>query len=206
MIVGAGGHARVVTNIAALNLGLQIVGIADRTPGMGREIIGGMHVNAHFENLPDWRKQGIEGIALALGDNRERETVMAMAEQNQLACVTLIHPWALIERSASVGDGSIVCAGAILTPECRVGRGVIVNTGAIIDHETEVGDFAQISPGVSIAGRAKIGRRALIGIGASVLPNISIGQDAIVGAGAVVTRDVPDGVTVVGCPARILVR
>lgn len=202
VVVGAGGHARVVVRLVMLTTGFEIVGVADRTRDQFGQQIGSAQINTTLNDIDAWRLSGVTSLALALGSNPEREQIARRADDYGLDCVTLVHPSAIVDESVTLADGAVVCAGAIITPDARIGRGVIVNTGSTIDHETEVGDFAQIAPGVHIAGRVKIGGRAMIGLGASILPNVAIGRDAVVGAGAVVTRNVPDGTTVVGCPAR----
>jgi sugar O-acyltransferase (sialic acid O-acetyltransferase NeuD family) len=206
MILGAGGHARVVANIAALMPDLEVVGVADRSTATLGQRIGRTSVVASIDDMPHWRAQGITHVALALGDNKERERVMRDAEANGLAGVTLVHPAAIIEDHVTLGDGAVISAGAILITECRIGRGAIVNTGASVDHESDVGECAQISPGCRLAGRVVVGDRVFLGMAACVLPGRRIGADAVVGAGAVVIDDVPAGVTVVGAPARIVER
>jgi sugar O-acyltransferase (sialic acid O-acetyltransferase NeuD family) len=206
MILGAGGHARVVANIAALTADLDIVGIADKSAATVGERIGGTKIVASLDDLPRWRGQGITHVALAFGGNQERARAMHEAEANGLASVTLVHPAAVIEDRVAIGDGALICAGAVLVTECRIGRGAIVNTGASVDHESEVGECAHIAPGCRVAGRVTVGDRALLGIAACVVPGRRIGADAVVGAGAVVINDVPAGVTVVGVPARIVTR
>lgn len=113
------------------------------------------------------------------------------------------HPSARVSRTSTVGAGSILSASVVVASHTAIGRHVIVNRGALIGHHTTIGDYVTISPGANIAGRVAIGARTYVGIGAIVLDSLSIGSGAIVGAGSVVTKDVPDGVQVLGVPARI---
>jgi sugar O-acyltransferase (sialic acid O-acetyltransferase NeuD family) len=205
MILGAGGQARVVANIAALSPDCQVVGVADSNPASLGERIGATSVVATYDALPRWAAEGITHIAPAAGAAEERARLMALAEAHGLAAAILVHPSAIIDTAVTIGAGSVVCAGAILATEVRVGRGCLINTGAIIDHETVIGDFAQVCPGCRVAGRVVIGETAFIGTGACLLPRVKIGAGAQVGAGAVVLDDVPAGVTVV-CAAAKAVR
>ncbi len=197
MILGAGGQARVVANIAALLSDWDVVGCADSNPASLGERIGATKVIATYDDMPKWRSQGITHVVVALGNNEARERLVTLAEAHGLESATLIHPTAIIDTDASVGPGSVICTGAILATEARIGRGCIVNTGSIVEHECVLEDFAQVCPGCRIAGRAKIGRGAFIGTGACILPGLSVGNRAQVGAGAVVIEDVPAGITVV---------
>jgi sugar O-acyltransferase (sialic acid O-acetyltransferase NeuD family) len=113
-----------------------------------------------------------------------------------------------INSNADVGSGNeireaiSICSGGIVTTNVFLGTGCFVNFQVSIGHDTHVGEFTVINPGATISGGVKIGSRVLIGANSTVLENITIGDDAVIGAGAVVTRNVPDGVTVVGVPAR----
>ncbi|MCR9014842.1 acetyltransferase [Aquiflexum gelatinilyticum] len=107
-------------------------------------------------------------------------------------------------------SGSAVYTGADVFNHCFIGskvfigKGTLVNTGAQVHHEVEVGEFCEISPRAVILGDAKIGNHTRIGANATVLPKIKIGKNVIIGAGSVITKDVPDNVTVVGVPGRII--
>jgi sugar O-acyltransferase (sialic acid O-acetyltransferase NeuD family) len=114
----------------------------------------------------------------------------------------LVDPHAMVATTAEIGGGSYVNTGCIVGAETVMERHVLINRGASIGHHVRVGQFASVGPGAIVGGLAVIGCGAMIGTGAIILPKVRIGSFAVVGAGAVVTRDVADGVTVVGNPAR----
>jgi len=202
IILGAGGHARVVSSIAAQTPDLQLVGVADCSEASLGEKIGATEVVGTYADLEKWKASGVTHVAVALGDNVERRRLLAEAERQGFIAATLIHPSAIIETNAVIGAGSVVCAGAILCAEVRIGKGAIINTGVIVDHETIIGDYGQISPGCRLAGRVTVGEGAFIGTGAIILPSVTVGSYSVVGAGAVVIEDVPQKATVVGIPAK----
>ena len=114
----------------------------------------------------------------------------------------LVHPDARLAPGVEIGDGSLICLGALVQTGARIGRHVIVNTGAIVEHDSWIGDFAHVAPGAVVCGDVRIGEGAMIGAGSVILPGIHVGTDAVVGAGAVVTQPVGAGETVIGVPAR----
>ena len=147
-------------------------------------------------------------FAIAVGGDRGRDRLMLMdlLRDRGLYALSIVHRTAFVAHNSWIGDGCQVLAQAAVCANARLGRGVIVNTGASVDHDCEIGDGVHLAPGVRLAGEVRVDARAFIGIGAIVLPRLQIGEDATVGAGAVITHDVPPGVTVVGNPARILVK
>lgn len=196
LIIGAGGHARVV--LAALD--------SDVRP---RLVDPAVSAGASLDGVPilggdDVLASRKDAAHVAIGDNRRRRSVVDGIEPREWRSV--VSPHAVILGPVEIGDGAFVGARAVLQPGVRIGRHAIVNTGAIIEHDCTVGDFAHIAPGVVLAGGVTVGDGSLIGAGAVVRPGVSVGRDAVVGAGAVVIRDAPDGVTVVGNPARALER
>jgi acetyltransferase EpsM len=120
------------------------------------------------------------------------------------ALPVLAHPSAVVSPSATIGAGTILSAGAIVQQDTRIGRFCVLNTAATVDHDNRVGDGVSFGPGAHTAGGVTIGDGAFIGLGALILNRLTIGPRAIIGAGAVVTRDVPEGATAVGNPARVM--
>lgn len=140
----------------------------------------------------------------AIGDPSARQRTCDAADRAGLQAVpVVVHVSAKgdFER-ISIGEGTVVCAGCILTVDIVVGRHVHLNLGCTVGHDCRVGDFATFAPGVHLSGNVTVGRRAYVGSGAVVRQGISIGEDAVIGMGAVVTKDVPAGVTAMGVPAR----
>jgi sugar O-acyltransferase (sialic acid O-acetyltransferase NeuD family) len=197
LVVGAGGHGEVIA---------EILRASARTGG-DFEFVGYVDDQLHPDNdavlgpiraLP---RIAHDAVIVAIGDNeaRARVTGQLMAIGARFATVT--HPASVLATGVYPGDGSMLCAGAIVCVGATIGRGVILNTASSVDHHCRIGDYTHIAPGARIGGEVTIGTRVLVGMGAVVLPRIRIGHDAVIGAGAVVTRDVAPRTTVIGVPA-----
>ncbi|HEX6193716.1 MAG TPA: acetyltransferase [Chitinophagaceae bacterium] len=120
--------------------------------------------------------------------------------------INAIHPSAVISSSVSMGEGIMIAANATVNPLAELGRGVICNTGSSIDHECIIGDFAHIAPGAVLCGNVKVGNGSFVGANAVVRQGITIGNNVMIGAGTVVIRDIPDNMTVVGNPQKVLAK
>lgn len=193
VIYGAGGQGSVVAEAAAL-AGWRVLGFVD--DAVTRR--GGPLPMLDADNaaLADasWH--------VAIGDNAARQRVTRGLADRGRTLVSVIHPAAHVSPSASIDPGCFVGPGALVHTNARIGEGSILNSGAIIEHDDQLGSFVHIAPGAALAGRVRIGERTLVGLGARVLPELTLGTGCIIGAGAVVTRDVADGLTVRGVPAR----
>lgn len=203
--LGAGGHAKVVIEILRLAGSYEIVGLLDIAPARWETEVSGVKILGGDELLLEIYERGISAAFIGLGtvgDGSGRRRLFEKAREQGFEVVRAIHPRAVVSQSAEIGHGPTIMAGAIINAEAQLGDNVIVNTGAIIEHECVVGNHAHIATGARLAGAVRVDDGAHIGIGASVRQGIHIGQGAIVGAGAVVIRDVPDGVIVVGVPAK----
>lgn len=189
-LYGASGHARVITDILAAN-GVRVDALVDDNARL-----------AELDGLPVVHDAtGLSPMIVSIGNNRIRRQI---ATGLRCAFATAVHPRATVSPSASVGEGTVVMAGATVNAAARVGRHCIINTNASVDHECVLGDFVHISPNVALCGNVHVGEGTHIGVGASVIPGVKIGEWVTVGAGATVISDLPDGVTAVGTPARII--
>jgi sugar O-acyltransferase (sialic acid O-acetyltransferase NeuD family) len=195
-IYGAGGHSRVVASILRVNR-VPLLGFFDDSYSGQKEMIQGAPLLGSFRAILDFQEQ-IEGVYLALGNNRQRGEAFFFLQEHAFVLPYLIHPRSLAEDDVSLGPGSVVCLGSLLCTEARIGQGCIINTGSTVEHETVIGDFVHLAPRVTVAGRAKIGDYTFIGMNASIGNGRSIGRDVVIGAGSVVLRDVPDNARVVG--------
>lgn len=196
IILGGGGHAKVVADIV-LRSGDRLIGFLDDAPEK-TELLGAPRLGA----LSDWaRYAGTARFLPGIGSNRVRE---AFARELRVRWHTAIHPSASVGAGVSIGEGSVVMANAAVNADAVIGRHCIVNTGAVVEHDNRVADFVHISPRAALCGTVSVGARSHIGAGASVINNLSVCADAVVGAGAVVVRSITEPGVYVGVPARKL--
>ena len=194
ILMGAGGHASVVASaIEAKNQEIDCV----------------FDLNTSISHLDGIQNKGEYNPAefptakmiLAIGDNVVRKRLSPTIQHD---FGTVIHPSAVVDQFVFVGEGSQILHGAIINRRTKLGKHCIVNTKASIDHDCTIEDFVHIAPGATLCGGVTIGEGTLIGAGATVLPHVHIGKNVRVGAGAVVTTSLPDNVTSVGVPGKII--
>lgn len=205
-LFGTGGCARSVMPFArhiwsadhGSEVGLCFV---DRQAG---GTIAGLPVldEAEFLGLPAER-----WFAVAIAKPALRRSIVERCQAAGARPLTLVAPSSIQYEAVSVGEGSILCAGSIITTNVLIGRHVHINIQAYVEHDCVIGDFVTLAPAAKCNGYVEIGEGAYIGAGAMLRQGqagapLRIGAGAVVGMGAVVTRDVPPGITVIGNPAR----
>jgi len=204
VIMGAGGHGRVVLDILLCAGQYEVVAFLDSNPALHGRRMDGLSILGDLKALPELRSQGVTHAVVAIGDNGVRRSMAEQIERAGFELINAIHPSANLARNVSLGRNVVVAAGALVCAHCQVGDSVILNTGCIVDHETMIGTAAHVCPGSRIAGRVSIESGAFVGIGATILQGLRIGCEAIIGGGAVVIEDVEPLTTVVGVPARVV--
>jgi UDP-N-acetylbacillosamine N-acetyltransferase len=201
VVYGAGGHGKVVADVAR-SAGHVVVCFLDDEEDRAGETFFALPVKASAAFLWDRAGRGEARAALGIGDNAARERAWARLRAAGMETPLLVHASAVVAPTARIGAGTVVMALVAVNPDAEVGEGSILNTGCVVEHDCRLGRFVHLSPNAALGGGVHIGDRTHLGLGAVVLPRVRVGADVRVGAGAVVHRDVPDGSTVVGVPAR----
>jgi sugar O-acyltransferase (sialic acid O-acetyltransferase NeuD family) len=194
VVLGAGGHAKVVIATVRAAGGEVVAAYDDDESRWGEQILGvlitGPMSSADLDHTP---------AIIAIGNNRARQEVAGRVNAHW---VTACHPSAVIHESASIGPGSVIFAGCVVQPDATIGAHAILNTASSIDHDCVLGDFVHAGPGVRLCGGVTVDEGALLGVGAKVAPNVKVGPWSTAGAGAVCVVDVERDAVVVGVPAR----
>lgn len=208
LIFGASGHAREVAHVVHdINLALpgswQLLGFmadpqaaASNPKPLPAPLLGNSqqalvaHPDAH--------------CIIAVGNSQARRSIAARLLQQHpgLRFATLVHPRAWVATGASVGQGSVVFAGALINVDTALGAHNSVNLACTISHDCHLGDYVSLGPGVHMAGAVTLGEAVDVGTGACFRPRVSVGANAVIGAGAAVVSDLPGNSTAVGVPAR----
>lgn len=197
VIIGAGGHAKVIADIV-VSTGDNLVGFLDDNEELqGKEVYEGYKVMGRISGSSRYSDKY---FVVAVGDNHTRSKIVE--GRDDLKWYTAIHPNAVISRTVKIGEGTVVMAGAIINPDTIIGKHCIINTACSIDHDNKIGDFVHVSPGVNLAGTVSVGDMSWICAGATVINNINIAEDVVVGAGAVVVDNLKKAGVYLGIPAK----
>lgn len=205
IILGSGGHARVLISLIRAAARYEISGILD--PGLQREaMVLGISVLGGDDLLSRLIKEGITLACIgvgSVGDNSKRIRLYKTVKEIGFSVPCMIHPQAIVkENEVNLSEGVQVMAGAIIQTGSIVGENTIINTGGIIEHDCMIGKNVHICPGAVISGGVTIGDNTFVGAGAAIIQGIKIGNNSVVAAGAVVINDVGDGIKVKGVPAE----
>jgi len=204
MIIGAGGHARVVYEILYYDKNIEVVAFVDNVTRGTDEKIMGVPVIGDHSVIDKLRKNGVNSAIIGVGDNDIRVAHFLKLKDMGLEFVKAIHPTVHMSDHAKIGEGTVIVTAAIISAGVEIGKNAIINTGAIIEHEDIVEDHVHIASGVVLAGRVTVCEKAFIGAGSIVKENVTIGRNATIGAGSIVLNDIPENTVAVGVPAKVI--
>jgi UDP-perosamine 4-acetyltransferase len=202
VIVGSGGHSKVVIELVRAEGKYQILGCTGLAEG--GFVLGDVPILGKDAVLPAVLAQGVKSAFVAIGDNRLRVRLLTQVSEMGFELINAVSPNAVVSPSATLGRGIAIMAGAVINASTQIGDGAIINTNAGVDHDCCIGNGVHIGPGSALAGNVEVGRESFLGIATCVLPGVRIGSRAVIAAGSVVIRDIPDDVTAMGVPARIV--
>lgn len=204
VLLGAGGHARVVWDTLSRireREGLHVVAVLDDNPDLWGRSLMGIEIKGPLQRVEQTKA---DAALVAIGDNRARHAAALVCQSAGIPLINAIHPSATIGDSVELGKGVVAFANVVINIGTRIGDNVILNTACTVDHDCIIGANVHIAPGVHLAGGVTIGEGTLMGIASIAIPGVLIGKWVTVGAGSVVVDNIPDHVTVAGLPARIL--
>jgi UDP-perosamine 4-acetyltransferase len=207
LILGAGAHGGAIADLIGEGAGLTVVGFSDADPTLaGRRVLGLPVLGDDAAALEAVRAGRADGALVGVGNTAlaARRRLFELLAARGIPAPTVVHPRAVVARSASIGEGAVVFAGVVVGARARIGANAVLYSGAIVEHDSVVEPHAYLGPGVVLAGAVTVGEGAFLGAGAVVLPGVEIGRDALVAAGAVVTASVGAAERVGGVPARLL--
>jgi len=196
ILIGAGGHAKVVLSLARA-LEREVIGVCD--PVLSRDGVTNWRdvpVLGDDATLTTWLPEQVElvnGIGQFPGGTLVRQRIHERFSEQGFRFPALVHPKAWVDPSATLSDGAQIMAGAVLEAEVTVGESTIVNTGALINHDCRVGRHVHVAPGAVLCGGVEVGDFAFLAASCILLPQVRVGEGALVAAGSVLTRSLAAG-------------
>lgn len=197
IIIGAGGHGKVIADIAKFNGYQEIVFLDD---DIKRHKIGEYQVIGTSDDVDKFKEK--YDFFVGIGNNKIRKRFSLMLNDKKIRQPILIHPSAVIDSTVSIGNGTVVMANVVINADSKIGDGCIINTSSSIDHDCLINNYTHISPGVHVAGTVSVGECTWIGIGTSIKNNLYIASNCIIGAGSVIVKDLLESGTYFGVPVK----
>ncbi len=204
-IIGAGGLGRevlwLVREINQVTPTYNLCGFVDDNQSQQGQDVCGIPVVGGVDFLRT--KPGCSA-ALGIGIPKIKQKILNTLQDYELEWPALVAPQAMMSEFVTLGRGTVICAGSIVTTQVVIEDFVLVNLSCTIGHDVTIRSGCTLSPGVNMSGFVSVGQFTDIGTSAAIIPGIQIGAHSVVGAGSVVIRDIPDHATVVGNPGRVI--
>ena len=208
VIIGAGDFGREVIwlidriNEASIDKWRILGFLDDDAEKWGRQI-GGYPVLGGTEWLAHYTEDIYAVCTVGTGEIRKK-IIDKLSVNPQVHYPSLVDPSVLMGNGCIIGEGSILCAGNILTVDVQIGRHVILGLQGTFGHDDQIGDYGTINPGCNISGKVVTGECVDMGTGTKVIQGIHIVKNTVIGAGSIVVRDIEQSGTYVGTPAKAI--
>lgn len=206
VLVGGGGHCKVVLDVIKENNCYDEIFISDLKENIGKEILD-IRIEYTDEQLEDLLKKGINSAFVSMGKiniNDQRMKLYKKIKNIGFKIPTIISKSSNVSIYTVISEGTFIGKNAIVNPGVKIGKNCIINTGAIIEHDCIIGDNVHIGPGAVLSGGVTIGENSFIGTGAMITQYLNIASNTLIGAGAVVVKDINEPGVYVGNPAKFL--
>jgi UDP-perosamine 4-acetyltransferase len=205
ILIGGGGHCKVVISILKKLDNFEIIGIVDNYKS--DSFISGIKIIGTDNDLKDIYKRGIHNALITVGstkDNTKRYRLFNLVKKIGYKFPIIVSPDAIVDSNVSIDEGTVIMPGCIINISTSFGKNCIVNSGAIVEHDCKIGDYCHIAPGAHISGSVEIGELSFIGIGSTIIQGVKVGKNVTIGAGSVIIKDIPDNAVVVGNPGKVI--
>lgn len=202
LIAGAGGFGREVYEMLLDMPEFRVAGFLSDVPTAlddypeiraDAEIVG---------TIADYKFRADEFVVNAVGDVAGRKKVAEILRANGANFVNVIHPTAFVSKFTKLGEGVIICRGAIISSYSKLGDFCLVNVCGMVGHDAEIGAYSVLCPQAFVGGFAKIGAECFLGANVSVSPRKILGRGSQISANSFVARDVGDEALVIGVPGK----
>ena len=200
LIIGAGGHGKVVAETAMSTEKWDKYAFIDEIYPKLKSVLDIPVISNSFET--EEIKRSYSDVIVAIGNNKKRLQLSVQLINQGFNLVNVLHPSAIISDSAKIAQGTVIFAQSVVQANVEIGMATIINTSVTVDHDCSLGSAVHLSPGAHLGGNVVVGDESWLGLGSSVINDISIGAHVIIGAGAVVVSDIEDKVKAIGVPAK----
>ena len=203
LVIGAGGHAKVLIDIL-LGKKENIIGIFDKNDKfIGEDILGIPIIGTDNDitNYSPGRIRLVNGIG-SVKSTSLRKSIYNQFKKKGYIFHSVIHPSAILSEHVLFSEGCQVCAGVIISAGTKIGSNTIINTQAVIEHDCIINEHIHIAPGCVISGGVHIGSGTHVGAGSTIIQNVQVGENVLIAAGAVVVNNIQSSQQVYGIPAK----
>ena len=201
IVIGGGGFAKEVIWLAN-DCSRKVRGVLDDSDQTHNTQVQGATV---LGDVSSWVNYKDREFIIAIGSPRTRQKVLdKMLTFGEPDFATLIHPSVRLSNTVSIGEGSIICAGSILTADISLGKHNILNLNVTVGHECEFADFVTIAPMVAVSGNVKLQYLVEVGTGAVIRQGLELAEGSMLGMGGILTKNIPERLIFAGNPAKKL--